>query len=297
LFSLEDVGKLKVTVASDRLGGRSPETAITGHAVFLSDTNALEICRGYDVVVDGTDNFAAKYLLDAICEQFRIPLVYASIFQFEGQLSVFHWQDDPAGPKRYRDLYPAPPPPNAVGNCNEAGVLGVLPGILGVMQANEVIKILTGIGEPLSSKLLTYDALTCRSSVLQLKRRSAELLVEAASVAACSVGETGIEIGTSQLCEWLAERRPLRLIDVRGLDEHADRSIGGDCIPLPKLPEVAAGLPTDVALVFYCQSGLRSRKAIDFMLSMGRTNVFSLTKGMAGVSGEQVEALRNADAL
>src|SRR5690606_30561508 len=169
LFGVDTVGKDKVAAARERLRLLNPFVEITTYPVQLTSQNALELIRSYDVVADGTDNFPTRYLVNDACVLLDKPNVYASIYQFEGQVAVFNWVDAQGvrGPN-YRDLYPHPPEPGAVANCAEAGVLGVLPGIVGSMQALEVIKVITGIGEPLSrseehtSELQSRENLVCR---------------------------------------------------------------------------------------------------------------------------------------
>ncbi len=173
LFGESDVGKSKVKVARDKLHDINPHIDIEVHNTRLSSENAMEILEGYDVVADGTDNFPTRYLVNDAAIFLGIPNVYGSIFQFEGQVSVFNYTDEEGntGPN-YRDLFPTPPPPGLVPNCAEAGVLGVLPGIIGSLQANEVIKVLTGIGKPLSGRLFLFDALTFETRTVNVNKNS-----------------------------------------------------------------------------------------------------------------------------
>ncbi|RMI26214.1 MAG: molybdopterin-synthase adenylyltransferase MoeB, partial [Calditrichaeota bacterium] len=171
LFNQQDLGMPKVEAAKKRLMALNPHIEVVTYNTRLTSANALEIIRDYDVVADGTDNFPTRYLVNDACVLLGKPNVYASIFQFEGQVSVFNYVDKngEVGPN-YRCLYPEPPPPGLVPNCAEGGVLGVLPGIIGCLQANEVIKVITGIGEPLSGRLLIFDALKFEVRILKFKR-------------------------------------------------------------------------------------------------------------------------------
>ncbi|MGP8135237.1 MAG: molybdopterin-synthase adenylyltransferase MoeB, partial [Thermoplasmata archaeon] len=166
LFATSDVGRPKLVAAADRLSGLNPGVRIVPHELRLDSTNALEIVRQYDVVLDGTDNFPTRYLVNDACVLTGIPNVYGSIYRFEGQVSVFDARHGPC----YRCLYPAPPPPDLVPSCAEAGVLGVLPGVIGVLQATEAVKLLLGIGEPLIGRLLLYDALALKFRELKLRK-------------------------------------------------------------------------------------------------------------------------------
>jgi len=288
LFDQRTVGTSKAEAARDRLLALNSNISIEVHQLFLSRDNAAAICAQYDVVVDGTDNFAAKYLLDEICGTLRIPLVYASIFQFEGQLSVFHWAADPEGPKSYRDLYPAPPSRDMAPNCSEAGVIGVLPGILGTLQANEVIKIVTGIGEPISSKLLVFDALTCNTRLLKFKHRKSVLPVERIDDRCVT---PDFEISAAELLDWLKQGKAVSLIDVRERHEHQAAAIGGTLIPLATLPERLSDLPQTALIVCYCQSGGRSAKAVRFLKSKEYRTSYSLRGGMNVLNASLIEEI------
>ncbi|MEN9413897.1 MAG: molybdopterin-synthase adenylyltransferase MoeB, partial [Bacteroidota bacterium] len=173
LYGQEDVGLLKADAARARLESLNPYIHIRVHHTRLISENALDIVRGYDVVADGTDNFPTRYLVNDACVLAGKTNVYASIFQFEGQVSVFNYTNNKGetGPN-YRDLYPTPPPPGLVPSCAEGGVLGVLPGIIGSMQASEVIKVVTGVGEPLSGRLFIFDALQFETRTFKIRRRS-----------------------------------------------------------------------------------------------------------------------------
>jgi molybdopterin/thiamine biosynthesis adenylyltransferase/rhodanese-related sulfurtransferase len=268
LFDQRTVGTSKAEAARDRLLALNSNISIEVHQLFLSRDNAAAICAQYDVVVDGTDNFAAKYLLDEICGTLRIPLVYAS--------------------KSYRDLYPAPPSRDMAPNCSEAGVIGVLPGILGTLQANEVIKIVTGIGEPISSKLLVFDALTCNTRLLKFKHRKSVLPVERIDDRCVT---PDFEISAAELLDWLKQGKAVSLIDVRERHEHQAAAIGGTLIPLATLPERLSDLPQTALIVCYCQSGGRSAKAVRFLKSKEYRTSYSLRGGMNVLNASLIEEI------
>jgi sulfur-carrier protein adenylyltransferase/sulfurtransferase len=173
LYSVQDIGEPKALAARRKLEGLNPLISFKTHVSKISSKNALEIIRGYDVVVDGTDNFATRYLLNDACILLDRPLVYGSILKFEGQVAVFNYlKKNGERSTNYRDLFPEPPSPESVPNCEQAGVLGVLPGIIGSMQASEAIKIITGIGQPLADKLLIFDSLSMDQTVINIPDRS-----------------------------------------------------------------------------------------------------------------------------
>ncbi|WJV57586.1 HesA/MoeB/ThiF family protein [Pectobacteriaceae bacterium C111] len=172
LYDFKSVGFEKSQQAKERISRLNPYIEIDIFNKFLSTENIEEIFSQYEIIVDCTDNFDAKYLIDETCEKMKKSLVYSSIFQFEGQVSVFHYSEDKENHIGYRDLFPEPPSKEFRESCNDAGVIGTLPGVLGTLQANEVIKMITGIGDVLSGKVLIFDALSCRSSLLKLKKKS-----------------------------------------------------------------------------------------------------------------------------
>jgi adenylyltransferase/sulfurtransferase len=232
-------------------------------------------------------NFAAKYAINDACEAARVPLVYGSIFQFEGQVSVFHQPTEmhPQG-LSYRDLYPDAPPAGITQNCGEAGVIGVLPGIIGTLQANEAIKIITGLGEPLAGYLLTFDALSAVTHRLALLRRDRTLIPATGR-------QTGIvdvvDISYSHLRERMHSALPPTLIDVREQSERNAVSIGGKHIPLATLPQHLTELPADRDIVVYCKTGVRSAKAAFYLRSVLQgVTVLSLKGGMDACTGAGV---------
>jgi adenylyltransferase/sulfurtransferase len=278
LFDATSIGLKKVDVACARLKAINPHIHIETINLFADEELLGDIVQKYDLIIDGTDNFLAKYAINDACEAARVPLVYGSIFQFEGQVSVFHQPTEmvPHG-FSYRDLYPAAPPAGLTQNCGEAGVIGVLPGIIGTLQANEAIKVITGLGEPLAGYLLTFDALTAVTRRLALTKRICKSRSEP---------ENNGDIIYSQLYERMHSALPPTLIDVRELSERQAISIGGEHIPLAVLPAYLAQFHTDRDIIVYCKSGVRSAKAALYLRSVlpGRT-VLNLKGGIDACVG------------
>lgn len=284
LFDVASIGRKKVDVAAERLRSVNPHIEIETIAKFADAKTLAELVTSYDLVLDGTDNFAAKYAINDACEAAGVPLVYGSIFQFEGQVSVFHYPtaESPAG-FSYRDLYPDAPPAGLAQNCGEAGVIGVLPGVIGTMQANEAIKIITGLGETLSGHLMMFDALgPCMQRVkLSRRERRAPLGLEAGDL-----GTSYVNITFEELQERLGTTTPPVVIDVREKSERDVVSIGGRHIPLTQLPKRLAEIRADRDLVVYCKSGVRSAKAALYLRSvLPSLRIFNLDGGVDAAVG------------
>jgi sulfur-carrier protein adenylyltransferase/sulfurtransferase len=289
LFGTRDVGRSKVEAARQRLADLNPNVHIEPHAVRLDRSNALELVRAHDLVVDGTDNFATRYLVNDACVLAGRPNVYASIFRFEGQASVFATADGPC----YRCLHPEPPPPGLVPSCAEGGVLGVLPGLLGLIQATEAVKLILGIGEPLIGRLLLVDALSMRFQSMKLQRDprcpacGTRTLRELPDYQAFCAGPAvahppGVaEYTPRELAARLASGPPVELVDVRELHEWAvTRLPGARLAPLSELDAHLAVLPRDRDLVLYCKMGQRSATAAGRLLDAGFTRVWHLAGGL-----------------
>ena len=284
LYATADVGQPKALAAAARLGAQNPFIELVPHQLALTTTNALGLLAGYDLVVDCSDNFATRYLVNDACVVLGKPLVYGAIFKFDGQVSVFNYQHGPT----YRCLYPEPPAPGEAPSCAEIGVLGVLPGLVGTLQATEVLKLLTGIGEVLSGRLLVIDALGMRFQTLRFRAVPAEqqrTALEADYAAFCGeappTAPPAPEISAAELRAWQASGRPLQLLDVREPHEHAQRHIGGQLVPLGQLVGALAALPTDLPIVVHCASGVRSQRAARLLLEHGFREVYSLRNGLA----------------
>lgn len=286
LYATADVGRPKAVAAAEKLRAQNPFIALQPHQVVLSAANALALFAGYDVVVDCSDNFATRYLVSDACVVLGKPLVFGAIFKFEGQVSVFNYQNGPT----YRCLHPVPPAPGDAPNCAEIGVLGVLPGLIGTMQANEALKIILELGEVLSGRLLLVDALSMRFQTIRFQAVAAnQQLTALAPDYAAFCGEAPLEaaparapeISADELKDWQASGRPLQLLDVREPHEHARRSIGGQLVPLGQLSAQLSDFEYTVPVVVHCASGVRSQKAAQLLLAHGFAEVYSLRNGLA----------------
>lgn len=288
LYGTADVGKPKLDVAAARLRDMNPHVAIELHREAFGVDNAMRLVTAYDVVLDGTDNFATRFLVNDACVMAGRPNVYGSVFRFEGQASVFATKGGPC----YRCLHPEPPPAGLIPNCAEGGVLGVLPGIIGTIQATEAIKLLAGLGESLAGKLLLFDALRMRFRQITLPRDPAcpvcgdtpairELSAyqfecapqdEAAErvPAANPESESEDEMTVEELHQWRTAGQSHLLVDVREPSEHAAARIEGAMhIPLRQLQSNVSRLPKDQPVVVYCQSGGRSAIAVAMLRVQG----------------------------
>ncbi len=289
LHGTSQVGRPKLDSAAARLQDLNPHVRVERHPVQLSSANALEILGAYDVVIDGSDNFPTRYLVNDAAVLLGKPLVYGSIFRFEGQVSVF---DATRGPC-YRCLYSEPPPPGLVPSCAEGGVLGVLPGIIGSMQALEAIKLILGVGEPLIGRLLLFDALRLRFRELQLRkdpdcplcgaRPSITALID--YEAFCGIGAaaapTGAEISAAELHAALDAQRRVAILDVREPHEFEIVHLpGSTLIPLRELPGRLTQLDARAELVVLCHHGMRSLQAVELLRAAGFPHARSLAGGI-----------------
>jgi adenylyltransferase/sulfurtransferase len=286
-----DVGRPKLVSARERLGALNPGVRVVTHETALTSQNALELFREYDVIVDGTDNFPTRYLVNDACVLLGKPNAYGSIFRFEGQASVFAAADGPC----YRCLYPEPPPPGLVPSCAEGGVLGVLPGIIGTIQATEALKLIVGIGEPLIGRFLIYDALRMRFRELKL-RRDPECPVCGTNPTVrelidydefCGVGRAALpmpepvgEVTVQELKERIDRGGAPFILDVREPREYEICRIpGAVLIPLGELPKRLAELPPG-ELVVHCRSGVRSARAVAQLHEAGFPGARNLKGGI-----------------
>ena len=292
LFGVQDIGTPKVEAAKIRLKQLNPHIKIKTYNTQFTSKNALEIIRDYDVVADGTDNFPTRYLVNDASVLAGIPNVYASIFQFEGQVSVFNYTDKNGtkGPN-YRDLYPTPPEPGLIPNCAEGGVLGVLPGIIGSLQANEVIKVITGVGEPLSGRFFVFDALTFETRALKITKRanSTEIkeLIDYEQFCGISAIEKPVkEISTLELENWISNGEDFQIIDVRETSEYEQINIGAHLIPLGEVIARNHEIEREKKVVIHCRSGARSAKAIRQLEEIGFDNLYNLKGGILAIEQE-----------
>jgi len=281
LYTTDDVGKFKAKSASDRLSKLNPFVKFQVFNFFLNRDNVIDLFKSYDIIVDGTDNFPTRYLVNDACILANKPLVFGSIFKFQGQVSVFNYQ----GSGTYRCLYPSPPKQGSVPNCSDVGVLGVLPGIIGSLQANETIKLITGIGNPLINKLLYFDALSLQQQVLQFSKNPEINITALEENYAFFCGETDIKpMNTISSEAFLLAKENYHLLDVRTYNEFEDENIGGLHIPLDELEERMGEIPNSKILVVMCASGKRSAKAIELLLEYNYPKtLLNLEGGIAAV--------------
>ncbi|TEU09579.1 molybdopterin-synthase adenylyltransferase MoeB [Candidatus Bathyarchaeota archaeon] len=292
-----DVGRSKLESAAEKLMAINPEVEVVTYEEMFTSANAVRICRDYDVVADGTDNFPTRYLANDVCVLLGKPNVYASVFRFEGQASVFHAEKGPC----YRCLYPEPPPPGMVPSCAEGGVLGVLPGIMGTIQATEVIKLILGIGEPLIGRLLLFDALEMRSKEMQLQKDpDCPICGEHPTIhelidyeAFCGLPVGGEEAHAEELgAEWEITPRELQaryekdshqpfIVDVRERHEwdicHLPKA---HLIPEGDLPARMHELDSADEIVLYCRTGVRSARALKLLREAGFRKLKNLVGGI-----------------
>jgi sulfur-carrier protein adenylyltransferase/sulfurtransferase len=281
LFGIESIGKPKVTEAAKRLQSLNPYIKIITFDTQITSQNAIEILTDFDLVIDGTDNFATRYLLNDACVLLNKPLVYGAIYRFEGQVAVFNHQNG----VHYRDLFPEPPPPELAPNCAEAGVLGVLPGIIGCMQANEALKIIVGYGQPLSGKLWVMDTRSMISRIIKIPKNPAVAaitqLIDYEEFCNIKIGDNFKNISPEKLQQWLIESLDFQLIDVRTAQEYAIDNIGGQLIPLDTLEKNINQIDRTKAVVIHCQSGKRSQNAIDILQNKySFNNLYNLEGGL-----------------
>jgi adenylyltransferase/sulfurtransferase len=294
IHSTADIGRKKLDSASDKLLALNPALKVVKHETMLSSANALDILKDYDIVADGTDNFPTRYLVNDACVLLGKPNVYGSIFRFEGQASVFATRRGPC----YRCLYPEPPPPGLVPSCAEGGVLGILPGLVGVIQATETIKLILGKGEPLIGRLLLIDALSMKFRELKLRKNpecpvcgpnpTVTQLIDyqqfcgiKPETAQEKAVKNGIpQISVTQLKQRLDAGDDLLVLDVREPFEYQIANIGGKLIPQNDVPQRLADIDRDREIVVHCKSGGRSQRIAEFLAQAGYAKVSNLAGGI-----------------
>ncbi len=297
LHGTADVGRTKLTSATDTLNALNPHVLVQPHALRLSAQNALPLFAQYDLVLDGTDNFPTRYLINDACVLTGKPNVSASVFRFEGQASVFCTPEGPC----YRCLYPEPPPPGLSPSCGEGGVLGIVPGVIGTLQATEAIKVLTGVGQPLIGRLLTFDALEMTFRQFKVKKDSnCPVCGPSPSITAlidyehfCGTRAPAEGTVRDVTAQWLNEHRDeVQLLDVREPGEREINLIeGSSCIPMGELAARFHELSTTRDVVVYCKVGERSARAVEYLLTVGFERVFNLAGGIERWAEEVDERL------
>ena len=279
LFGTSALGKNKAEAAKQRLEDLNDSISISAYAEKLTHQNAINLFNQYDIIVDGTDNFDTRYLVNDACIIANKPLVFGAIYKFEGQVSVFNYNNGPS----YRCLFPNKPENGAILNCSEIGVLGVLPGIIGTMQANEVLKIILGIGKVLSGQLLCFNALTLHNTILKIKRNDKaiqsvlegkETFNEKQTDFSCEIDVIDVSIKSVLLKE------NIQIIDVREVNEHPKiENLPITYIPLSELENNLDKIDLEKEKYLFCQSGLRSKKAVSILNALNIKNCFSIVEG------------------
>ena len=295
LYTVNDIGKNKAEAAIERLTLLNPLIDLRCYPLRLTAFNALEILPDYDVIIDGTDNFATRYLINDACVLLNKPFVYASILQYEGQAAVFNLKNK-AGvfSANYRDVFPEPPSGDSIPNCEQAGVLGVLPGLLGCIQANEAIKIITGIGEPLSNTLLLLDSATMQQSLITIvnhhTRDKIKTLIDYEDFCGISAQKskslndkslTMKEVTVQELKNLKDSRVDFQLIDVREPHEYDICNLDGELIPMSDIPNNVDKISKDKQVVLHCRSGKRSGDMLLWLeKNHGFKNIYNLKGGI-----------------
>lgn len=306
LYGIDSIGKLKVAEAAKRIKSLNPHIEVETYNTMLTSDNALDIIKDYDIVADGTDNFPTRYLVNDACVLLNKVNVYASIFRFEGQVSVFNYEnpDGSRGPN-YRDLFPTPPPPGLVPSCAEGGVIGVLPGIIGSLQALEVIKVLSEKGDPLAGRLFLFDALSFETRTLKVRKDpdnpltgtnpSQKGLID--YVQFCGAPQVEGErddntravksINVQTLQKLKDESADIQVVDVRDPHEYEIVNIAGELIPLGDISKQTDRISKDKQVIVHCRSGVRSAKAIRLLEEQyGFDNLYNLEGGILAYAKE-----------
>jgi len=273
LYNINDIGLNKADVAKEKLQLLNPHVRIISHPERLTENNSFFIFSGYDLVIDGSDNFPTRYLVNDTCVALNKPLVFGSIFKFEGQVSVFNYQNGP----NYRDLFPEAPAADEAPNCADIGVIGVLPGIVGTFMANEAIKIICGIGDVLSGKLLTINALDVSVSLFNFGNVTNP---SPAKIIPIHTRHSIQEIDFTELERWISSvPEQIILVDVREFYEFEDFNIGGINIPLYELNDRATEIPEDKKVIFCCSTGVRSKQAMTLFRQLTNRDSVHLKDG------------------
>ena len=295
LYTVGDIGRNKAEAAVERLSLLNPHIDLRTYPVRLTAVNALEILGEFDVVVDGTDNFPTRYLINDACVLLDLPFVYGSILEYEGQAAVFNLRNESGGfSANYRDIFAEPPGPEVVPNCEQAGVLGVLPGVIGCIQANETIKVLTKTGEPLSNRLLILDSATMQQTIVTITDHGSRVkiknLIDYEDFCGISAGKnkslddkllTMKEVTVQELKDLMDSKTDFQLIDVREPHEYDICHLNGELIPMSDIPANVEKISKDKQVVIHCRSGKRSGDMLLWLeKNHGFTNLYNLKGGI-----------------
>lgn len=290
LYTSTDLNQSKAELATKKILQLNPQLKSESHQLRITAENALTLLRDVDVVVDCTDNFPTRYLLNDACVLLNLPLVYGSIFRYEGQVAVFNYR----GGVTYRDFYPQPPAPDSVPNCEEGGVLGVLPGLIGTLQANEVLKIISGYAEPLSGQILLFDTTTLEAIKIKVpdrkSRESVKKLIdydEFCNLTGPVKNPRMKEVTVQELKEMMDKNAEFQLIDVREPHEYEICNLGGELIPQGEIPQAVSRISKDKQVILQCRSGARSGNMVQWLeKNHGFTNLYNLKGGILAWSRE-----------
>ncbi len=279
LYTRADIGQMKAEVAKSKLTALNNNTTIICHPYFISFENALETIAAYDIIVDGSDNYDTRYLVNDACVLLDKPMVSGAIYKYEGQVSVFNYLGGPT----YRCIFPEAPGAGESPNCADIGVIATLPGIIGTIQANEVIKMITGIGDVLAGKLLVIETLTMHSHSFNFKLVPANKNIKSLPQPAAWCAPAIKNISYQNLLIIIETNPACQLIDVREIEEHIIGNIGGINIPLSGFEAGIIGLKKDVPVIIYCASGVRSMHAAKTLQAIGFIEIMNLDKGVNGL--------------
>lgn len=295
LYTVADIGRSKAEAAIERLSQLNPHIRLKGYPVRLTSANAMEIMREFDVVVDGTDNFPTRYLINDACVLLGLPFVYGSILEYEGQAAVFNLRNKNGEfSANYRDIFPEPPDAETIPNCEQAGVLGVLPGLIGCIQANEAIKILSDTGEPLCNRLLILDSTTMEQTLIRISdhqtRDKIKYLIDYEDFCGISAGKnkslddkplTMKEVTVQELKKLMDSNTDFQLIDVREPHEYDICHLNGELIPMSDIPNNVDKIAKDKQVVLHCRSGKRSGDMLLWLeKNHGFDNLYNLKGGI-----------------
>lgn len=288
LYNTSDIGKPKASLAAHRLTRLNPHVAVQPHVLRLTAHNALELCKAYDLIIDGSDNFPTRYLINDACVLLDKPWVYGAVFRYEGQLSVFNTSSAEGRSNTYRDVFPSPPSPGEVLNCEESGVLGALPGLIGCLMAMEAMKLITGTGQPLRNTLVLWDGLTAASTRVRTPNGDQRLRVTKlidydvfCGLKSEARSAPMKEVTVQELKSMMDTQVDFQLIDVREVHENEAGNLGGELIPMAEVPHNLGKIDKAKKVVVHCRSGGRSGNIIQWLeKNYGYENLYNLKGGI-----------------